>query len=218
MSIRVWYNVFLVRLGIRQILPSDYINAIPVAESSEPIVEVSDGIIDKTDDKVFVGRKGMIERLTTAARIVSEQGYRLHIFQTYRSPQEQAEKRTKLYEETKAQYPDYPEDKILRMLNVGVAGVGGGHQTGGAVDLSLCDKDGKEIDMGTQYREFNPKTPTRSKELNCEQQRNRVILLKAMQNAGFVNYPAEWWHYSYGDRMWAAYSNRRTAIYGVLDM
>jgi D-alanyl-D-alanine dipeptidase len=33
-----------------------------------------------------------------------------------------------------------------------------------------------------------------------------------------VNYPAEWWHYSYGDRMWAAYSNRRTAIYGVLDM
>lgn len=218
MSIRVWYNVFLVRLGIRQILPSDYINAIPVAESSEPIVEVPDGIIDKTDDKVFVGRKGMIERLTTAARIVSEQGYRLHIFQTYRSPQEQAEKRTKLYEETKAQYPDYPEDKILRMLNVGVAGVGGGHQTGGAVDLSLCDKDGKEIDMGTQYREFNPKTPTRYKGLNCEQQRNRVILLKAMQSAGFVNYPAEWWHYSYGDRMWAAYSNRRTAIYGVLDM
>ena len=218
MNIRVCFNVLLVRFGIRQILPSDYINAIPVAESSEPMVELPDGIIDKTDGKVIAGRKGMIERLTTAARIVSEQGYRLHIFQTYRSPLEQAEKRTKLYEEMKAKYLDYPDDKILRMLNVGVAGVGGGHQTGGAVDLSLCDKDGKEMDMGTQYREFNPKTPTRSKELNCEQQRNRVILLKAMQNAGFVNYPAEWWHYSYGDRMWAAYSNRRTAIYGVLDM
>lgn len=218
MSIRVWYNVLLVRFGIRQILPSDYINAIPVSESSEPVVELPDGIIYKTEGKVLVGRKGMIERLTAAARIVSEQGYRLHIFQTYRSPQEQAEKRIKLYEETKAQYPDYSEDKILRMLNVGVAGVGGGHQTGGAVDLSLCDKDGKEIDMGTQYREFNPKTPTRCKGLSCEQQRNRVILLKAMQSAGFVNYPAEWWHYSYGDRMWAAYSNLRTAIYGVLDM
>ena len=91
MNIRVCFNVLLVRFGIRQILPSDYINAIPVAESSEPMVELPDGIIDKTDGKVIVGRKGMIERLTTAARIVSEQGYRLHIFQTYRSPQEQAE-------------------------------------------------------------------------------------------------------------------------------
>lgn len=217
MNIRVLYNVFLVRLGIRHILPSDYINSIPVAESNEPMVELP---VDsfKTDGNVFVGRAGMIERLVAAAKIVSEKGYHLYIYQTYRSPQEQAEKRALLYEEMKAKYSDYPEDKILRMLNVGVAGVGGGHQTGGAVDLSLCDKNGRALDMGTQYREHNPKTPTQCKGLNSEQQKNRAILLEAMQKAGFVNYPAEWWHYAYGDKMWAAYSNRRTAIYGILDM
>ena len=35
-----------------------------------------------------------------------------------------------------------------------------------------------------------------------------------MQRAGFVNYPAEWWHFSYGDKMWAAYSHKEYAIYG----
>ena len=35
-----------------------------------------------------------------------------------------------------------------------------------------------------------------------------------MQDAGFVNYPAEWWHYCYGDKMWAAYSHEKYAIFG----
>ena len=113
-------------------------------------------------------------------------------------------------------YPSYDEKVILQMVNKRVAGVGGGHQTGGAVDLSLCDKDGKELDMGTQYREHNIKTATHSKSLSDQQHNNRRILLKALQSAGFVNYPAEWWHFCYGDKMWAAYSNKKVALYDVL--
>ena len=57
MNLRVLYNVFLVRLGIRQILPSDYINAIPVVESNEPMVKFHDDEdFVKTDEKVFIGR------------------------------------------------------------------------------------------------------------------------------------------------------------------
>ena len=217
MNIRVLFNVFLVRLGIRQILPSDYINAIPVVESNEPMVELlDDEDFVKTDGNVFVGRKGMIERLLKAAKNVSMKGYRLHIYQTYRSPEEQSERRASLYEEVRNKYPSYDEKVILQMVNKRVAGVGGGHQTGGAVDLSLCDKDGKELDMGTQYREHNIKTATHSKSLSDQQHNNRRILLKAMQSAGFVNYPAEWWHFCYGDKMWAAYSNKKVALYDVL--
>ena len=108
------------------------------------------------------------------------------------------------------------ETEILRLLNIGIAGVGGGHQTGGAVDLGLCDNEGRELDMGTQYREHTPKTVTKCKLLSEEQRSNRAILLKAMRRAGFVNYPAEWWHFCYGDKMWAAYSNRKIAVYGEL--
>jgi zinc D-Ala-D-Ala dipeptidase len=44
--------------------------------------------------------------------------------------------------------------------------------------------------------------------------RNRGLLAAAMDHAGFVNYPAEWWHWSYGDRYWAFQTSRETALYG----
>jgi D-alanyl-D-alanine dipeptidase len=170
----------------------------------------------KTDGNAYFGRKGMIERLLKAAKVISEKGYRLHIYQIYRSPETQANRRNELYEQLKQKYPDYDETEILRLLNIGIAGVGGGHQTGGAVDMGLCDKEGRELDMGTQYSEHNQKTKTRCKALTDEQRRNRRILVDAMQRAGFVNYPAEWWHFSYGDKMWAAYSNRKSALYDIV--
>jgi hypothetical protein len=76
MNIRVLYNVFLVRLGIRQILPSDYINGIRVTENNDPMIQlIADEGLVKTDGNTFCGRKGMIERLLRAAKEVSEMGY-----------------------------------------------------------------------------------------------------------------------------------------------
>ena len=154
MNIRVLYNVFLVRLGIRHILPSDYINGIRVTENNDPMVQLlADESLVNTDGNVYFGRKGMIERLLKAAKKVSEKGLRLHIYQIYRSPETQANRRRELYEQLKQKYPDYDETEILCLLNIGIAGVGGGHQTGGAVDLGLCDSQGRKLDMGTQYLE-----------------------------------------------------------------
>jgi D-alanyl-D-alanine dipeptidase len=42
----------------------------------------------------------------------------------------------------------------------------------------------------------------------------RRALLEAMTGAGFVNYPYEWWHYSFGDRYWAYVTGAQEAIYG----
>ena len=71
--------------------------------------------------------------------------------------------------------------------------------------------------MGTAYGEHNPNTFTQNKNLNKEQQQNRKILFDAMTAAGFTNYPAEWWHYSYGDRMWAAYNRNKISLYNLVD-
>ena len=216
-TLRIYYNVYLVRLGIRHILPSDYINGIRVVENNEPLVTLSaDENLIRTDGKAFMGRRGMVEHLLRAAEEVSKKGYRLHIFQTYRSPDAQIERRKELYEQLRQSHPDDSEADILRLLNVSIAGVGGGHQTGGAVDLGLCAPDGRELDMGTNYLEHNHQTATRCKALSEEQKKNRLMLLRAMQRAGFVNYPAEWWHFSYGDKMWAAYCNKKTAVYDVV--
>ena len=35
-----------------------------------------------------------------------------------------------------------------------------------------------------------------------------------MTQSGFINYPLEWWHFCYGDKMYAAYKFEKKAIYG----
>jgi hypothetical protein len=42
----------------------------------------------------------------------------------------------------------------------------------------------------------------------------RQTLAETMTSAGFVNYPTEWWHWSFGDRYWAAMTAAPAAIYG----
>jgi D-alanyl-D-alanine dipeptidase len=46
--------------------------------------------------------------------------------------------------------------------------------------------------------------------------RNRGLLIDAMRTAGFVNYPTEWWHWSYGDRYWAYLLGKPAAIFGAV--
>ena len=80
------------------------------------------------------------------------------------------------------------------------------HATGGAVDLTLC-LDGKPVEMGTAFDDFGPLARTAALECepcpNPQARDNRRRLFWAMSEAGFVNYPGEWWHFCYGERLWA---------------
>ena len=46
--------------------------------------------------------------------------------------------------------------------------------------------------------------------------KNRQILAEAMGAAGFTNYPMEYWHWSYGDVMWAELNHKSQAFYGPI--
>ena len=37
------------------------------------------------------------------------------------------------------------------------------------------------------------------------------------QECGTMNYPTEWWHWSYGDRYWALLTGAPAALYGPVD-
>jgi tetratricopeptide (TPR) repeat protein len=92
------------------------------------------------------------------------------------------------------------------------------HVTGGAVDLTLCTETGTELPMGTQVNATPPESDeachTAYAGVPEEAARNRRTLGAAMTAAGFVNYPMEWWHWSYGDRYWAFTTGARHAPYG----
>jgi zinc D-Ala-D-Ala dipeptidase len=92
------------------------------------------------------------------------------------------------------------------------------HNTGAAVDLEILDKKGNLIDMGMGVKDWllvDPKVCYTNSALISETAKNhREILSKVMQEQGFVGYPFEFWHFSYGDRYWAAVSGNSLAIYG----
>jgi D-alanyl-D-alanine dipeptidase len=69
------------------------------------------------------------------------------------------------------------------------------HCRGVAVDLTLADLDGNELEMGTDFDEFSELAFHNCDKISTEAQRNRLILLGLMSAAGFDFYSKEWWHY-----------------------
>lgn len=218
MTLKVLYNCILVRLGLRKILPAEIVNRKEVRECGEGLATAQcDNIIYANEEDIFA-REGVMKRLIAAAESVQKMhGLKLLIYELYRSPKNQAELRERDRKELRAAHPEYTESQLEAALNRISAKVGGsGHQTGGAVDLTLCVESGVPLDMGIAYLEHNAKTVTDYPDLPEEQRRNRQILLDAMLEAGFINYPGEWWHFCYGDKMWAAYARKPYAIYSAV--
>ena len=89
------------------------------------------------------------------------------------------------------------------------------HSTGGALDLSIVDTNGLELDMGTKIDEFVESTRSDFKDLNSTCRDNRALLLDVMSFAGFTQLPTEWWHFSFGDQIWAL-ENNSDAKYGLI--
>ncbi|GAA2255944.1 M15 family metallopeptidase [Kitasatospora cystarginea] len=96
------------------------------------------------------------------------------------------------------------------------------HSAGGAVDLTLIDADGRELDLGTRVNaspeESSGACYTLADNISGEARDHRNILDSALTAAGLVNYPTEWWHWSYGDRYWALTAGAQAALYGPVDL
>ena len=95
---------------------------------------------------------------------------------------------------------------------------GSGHQSGAAIDVSLIDDEGNEYDMGGKVRGFENTAEFDCGDISAEAKKNRAILNNALSKVGFINYPSEWWHYSFGDRLWAKLTGSKIAIFGKLDL
>lgn len=72
---------------------------------------------------------------------------------------------------------------------------GSPHSRGAAVDLTLIDGDGAELDMGTGFDAFTPRSHHGSGDISPEAQHNRHLLMGIMTTAGWDFYRHEWWHY-----------------------
>ncbi|MES3021211.1 MAG: M15 family metallopeptidase [Pseudomonadota bacterium] len=82
------------------------------------------------------------------------------------------------------------------------------HSFGMALDITLLDAQGRELDMGTAFDDMSelahpalePELLARGA-LTAEQVANRRLLREAMTQSGFTGINSEWWHFDCGDRV-----------------
>ena len=92
------------------------------------------------------------------------------------------------------------------------------HSTGAAVDLTLATDAGELLAMGSPIDaigvvsepDYFANTSDPAEQLFHQR---RELLRTVMASAGFAQHPNEWWHYSYGDQLWAWRSGAEAAIY-----
>jgi D-alanyl-D-alanine dipeptidase len=82
------------------------------------------------------------------------------------------------------------------------------HSYGMALDITLLDPAGQEVDMGTGFDEMtlvshpdHEAEHLASGELKAQQLTERGWLRAAMRHAGFQGIATEWWHFDFGDRV-----------------
>jgi D-alanyl-D-alanine dipeptidase len=101
------------------------------------------------------------------------------------------------------------------------------HSTGAAIDLTIINSSGQELNMGSDFDEVSDKILpnfylNQDDFDSVEIHKNRDLLNRVMTSAGFHRLPHEWWHFSYGDQMWALIEAvttgiERVAIYGEVN-
>ena len=81
------------------------------------------------------------------------------------------------------------------------------HSFGMAVDITLVDSHGNELDMGTPFDDLSERSHPAQEgkmlargEITTAQIDNRILLRKAMRAGGFGGINSEWWHFDCGDR------------------
>lgn len=98
------------------------------------------------------------------------------------------------------------------------------HATGAAVDLTLKWKDGETLWMGSLFDDvtqlaardrFESLAADNFSFSDQEARANRRLLHWLMTEEGFAGHPDEWWHFSWGDQMWASLTGAGEAHYGL---
>ena len=95
------------------------------------------------------------------------------------------------------------------------------HSTGGALDVCLSDKDGNLVEMGSMVDQMDETSnPYFYANIKNEEaiiwNSRRNLLREIMTKFGFAQHPNEWWHFSYGDQLWAWKNKKANALYGKI--
>ena len=176
-------------------------------------------------EEIYI-REGALERLQKAAKALPE-GYRFKLWDIWRplavqqaifdayaaeiAQKQPALSEKEIFEETKKFVFPPGSDVLFPPL----------HATGGAVDLTIVDEQGAELDMGTGFDYFGDAALPEYYEAAGRDERirqNRRLLYFALIDAGFIPDSVEWWHFNYGNSAWARWTGNAPVYAGVFSL
>lgn len=216
----------------RKIISYLELAAMPVGANKEPLIDVrhyDSSIITRYEKKdmlryagerIYV-REMVARKLMAANKTLAKKGkFRFKVIYGYRHPEVQKkyfEQRRRILHRSHPSLNDKELD-ILTHNFIAVPSVAG-HPTGGAIDITIVDEFGNDLDMGTKIADFKDteKIKTFTKLISNKQKKNRLLLHDILIKEGFAPFYGEWWHFSYGDREWACFYKKKKSIYSPLN-
>lgn len=200
------------------LLSDPRVSAVPVHDNGEPLVRLPAAL----SPSPALVRRGLANRLVTAHAALPA-GIALLVVEGHRTADSQRAIVEAYSARLRVHHPGIGDDDLLRLTSRYVSPLAvAPHIAGAAVDLTLVDACGDELDLGTVI----DATPEQSDGacyfaadgIGADARAHRTLLERVLSDVGLVNYPTEWWHWSYGDRYWALTTGAPQALYGPVDL
>ena len=136
--------------------------------------------------------------LAAVARDLAAQGLVIKVFDCYRPARAVADFVRWAYDldDTAGKAEFYPDVDKSTLFRDGYISSRSGHSRGSTVDLTLAQAGSRELDMGTPFDFFSPRSWPSDTSVGVAARANRATLATAMRRRGFRPYEKEWWHFT----------------------
>jgi D-alanyl-D-alanine dipeptidase len=201
---------------------------IPIIENNSPLVSLKEAGFDliyepsiKKDYRYLI-REEIVEKVGRISKLLDNEGLKLIIRSVWRSFEHQ-----KMIWDNKVNYllRIHPEKSIEEIHELVAHFIAPSHKsmhsTGGTVDALIYDLEqdtvmdfgtnkGLEIDLNDKCFPYHP-------EISATAKANRKLLINLFEKEDFICDMKEYWHFDYGNAIWAARSGSKHAFYGVVE-
>ena len=200
---------------------------IPIKEDNSPLVSLKESGFNlifepasKKDYKYFV-REAIVEKIGRISKLLDKEDKVLIIRSVWRSFQHQQLIRQRKAVFLQKIHPDKSSEEIRELVSDFIAPkTKSTHATGGAVDALIYDlkndcvmsfgtNDGLNIDLNKKCYPYHP-------DITPQEMKNRKLLIDLFEKEDFVCDLVEYWHFDYGNVIWALEKGKKYAKYGII--
>ena len=203
------------------------IPTMPIRDDGSPLISLVESGFDLVFEPSimknyrYLVRTAVHEKIGTISKLLSKANKKLIIRSAWRSFDHQQLLWVRNLEVARIQNPEKSPDEVERIaLEFTAPREKSMHSTGGAVDALIYDSENSCVmDFGTNDGfkiELNRKCYPLHPGISPEAKKNRKVLMELFEKEDFVCDLTEYWHFDYGNVMWALDRGKDHSIYDIV--